>query len=357
MEGLILDHQFYTLDMLDAFESFIWADRYCGYGDFEIFMPMSPSVPPSLVQDNYLSITSSDRLMIIEQIEMATDAETGTHLTISGRSLEALLERRIIWGMKTLEGNLQDNIHMLLNENAINPTDPLRKIPGLSFRPSIDPAITSLMVNLQLICDNLYDVIFILCDINRIGFRILPNGPGTFVFELYKGIDRSYNQTENQYVIFSPKFENLLTSNYFETKKLVKNAALVGGEGEGDEKVLIEAVPDSGVVSGLDRREIFVSSTTRSRDEDGEDISPEEYEALLKEDGKKAMAETKSIVTFEGEIDAQRQFIYAQDFFIGDIVQVMNEYGMEAQSRVSELVQTHNNEGETFIPTFTTVED
>ncbi len=57
-----------------------------------------------------------------------------------------------------------------------------------------------------------------------------------FVFELYAGFDRSYDQTENPYVIFSPKFENIINSNYIESKASLKTVTLVGGEGE----VLVE---------------------------------------------------------------------------------------------------------------------
>lgn len=81
-----------------------------------------------------------------------------------------------------------------------------------------------------------------------------------------------------------------------------------------------------------------------------------EYIKQLQAKGKEAMAETKITKAFEGEIDATRQFVYGKDFTIGDLVQVVNEYGMEAKSRVSELIQSQDVNGEAIYPTFTSIE-
>ena len=82
----------------------------------------------------------------------------------------------------------------------------------------------------------------------------------------------------------------------------------------------------------------------------------EEYIKQLQAKGKETMAETKIVKAFEGEIDATRQFVYGKDFTIGDLVQVVNEYGMEAKSRVSELIQSQDVSGEAIYPTFTSIE-
>ena len=45
-------------------------------------------------------------------------------------------------------------------------------------------------------------------------------------------------------------------------------------------------------------------------------------------------------------IDGSRQFVYKKDFNIGDVVQVVNEYGQEATSRVTEIVISQDENGE-----------
>ena len=51
-----------------------------------------------------------------------------------------------------------------------------------------------------------------------------------------------------------------------------------------------------------------------------------------------------------------RQFVYKKDFNIGDVVQVVNEYGQEATSRVTEIVISQDENGESLNPTFTSTE-
>ena len=353
MEALILDGQYDTLAVLDTFTSFIWTDRYQGYGDFQVVMPVDLDILEFLKQDNYLSLPKSDRYMIVENIETQTDVESGNTLTVTGRSLESILERRVIAAYTVLTGSLQGGIQRLLNENAINPSNPNRKIPGLTFRASADPAITALTVDAQYLGENLYDTILDLCKDHDIGFRILTQGPGGFVFELYAGKDRSYDQNSLPPVVFSPSFENLLTSNYLESKKALKTAAIVAGEGEGAARKIAEAVDNSGGGSGLDRREVFVNAGDVSSSDGSEEGMPEAtYLAQLRTKGSEALADTKVTQAFEGEIDASLQFVYGKDFFIGDVVQIKNEYGMEAKSRVSELVLSQEAEGEAVYPTF-----
>ena len=188
---------------------------------------------------------------MLSDLQITSDTEDGNHVTVTGRSLESILDRRIVWGQKLLSGNLQNGIKTLLNENVISPSDSNRKIPNFIFKESIDPAITKLKLEAQYTGDNLYDVIQKICEEQGIGFKITLNDKKQFVFELYAGFDRSYDQTENPYVIFSPKFENIINSNYIESKASLKTVTLVGGEGEGAGRRYTTV----GGGSGLNRRE------------------------------------------------------------------------------------------------------
>ena len=152
MELLILDESLSGVDTLDIFESLIWTDRYSKCGDFEIYVPASEKMLSKLQKDRYVYLRESEHIMIIEDRNIETDVEQGTHLCVTGRSLESILERRIIWNQTVLSGNLQDNIQKLLNENAISPSDPKRKIPNLSFKKSSDSKITQLTIEAQ--CDS-----------------------------------------------------------------------------------------------------------------------------------------------------------------------------------------------------------
>ena len=251
MELIVLDTSLKMLSVLDTFESLIWTERYSAYGDFEVYTSINDSVLEILKDDYYLWLKESDQAMIVEDRKIESDAENGNHFTVTGRSLESILERRIIWKQTILSGNFQNGIKKLLDENIINPSDTSRKVEGLVFEASTDPAITGLTVDTQFTGDNLYDAIKKLCDSKNVGFRIKLSDDNKFVFKLYAGADRSYDQFTNPYVIFSPKFENVINTNYLESKKTLKTVTLVAGEGEGADRRTTTVACASGAGTGL----------------------------------------------------------------------------------------------------------
>ena len=353
MEILVLNTDFESVYIVDSFKSMIWTDRYNAYGDFEIYLTINPDILKYLKEDNYLWLKDSEHCMIIEDSAIDSDTEDGNHLIVTGRSLESILERRIIWGQKVLTGNLQLAIQTLLNDSIISPTIQDRKIDNFIFEPSTDPRVTELTVDTQFTGDDLYVVIKKLCQSNNLGFKIVLNDNNQFVFSLYAGADRSYNQNINPYVVFSPDFENIINSNYFTSKANLKNVTFVAGEGEGASRKTTTV----GSGSGLNRRELFTDARDISSNVDGGTLTNEQYIAKLKARGIENLSGYTAKTAFEGEVEATRLFKYGEDFFIGDIVQIANEYGHEGRAYISELVISQSEDGVSIYPTFQTIQE
>lgn len=351
MELFVLNADFESIAVIDTYESMIWTDRYNAYGDFEIYFAMDESLLEYIKEDYYLWLKDSEHSMIIEDIKIDADTEEGNRLIVTGRSLESILERRIIWGQRIFSGNLQNAIQMMLNENIISPSVADRKIANFVFVPSTDSKITSLTIDNQYTGDDLYTVIKGLCEENNIGFKIVLTDDNQFAFSLYAGADRSYDQTENPYVVFSPNFENIINSNYFSSKAGYRNVTLVAGEGEGASRKTTVV----GSASGLDRRELFTDARDISSDTEDGTLSDAEYIAQLRTKGLKNLADHMITTAFEGEVEVTRLFKYGEDFFIGDIVQIANEYGNENSAYISELIISNSDEGLSIYPTFKTI--
>lgn len=353
MDVLVLNTNFETTANVDTFKSMIWTDRYNAYGDFEIYLPVDPKFLEFFKEDYYLWLKESDHCMIVEGIVIDSDTEEGNHIIITGRSLESILTRRIVWGQKVLKGNLQNAVKTLLNEAIISPSIADRKINNFIFEASTDTRITELTIDTQYTGDDLYTIINNLCMENNIGFKIILNDENQFVFSLYSGVDRSYNQTTNPYVIFSPNFENIINSNYLTSKANFKNVTLVAGEGEGSARITTIV----GSASGLDRREIFTDARDVSSTVENGTLSDAEYRSQLEARGIKNLSEHTVSTAFEGEVEVMHLFKYGEDFFIGDVVQIANEYGHEGAAYISELIISQNEEGVSIYPTFKTVQD
>lgn len=352
MELFVVNKQLEIIDILDSFESLIWSVNFCGVGDCEIYAPASEYLLTLLQPDFYLSMKDSEHSMIIDRIELSYDADKKSHLSVMGSSLESILKRRIIWPQTLLTGNLQNGIKKLIDDSIINPTIPERKINNFVFEVSTDPNITSLTVDTQFTGTTVYDAIVGLCNTNNIGFSITISDNNNFVFKLKAGVNRSYDQLTNPYVVFSPNFENLVSSTYKFNKTKYANVALVAGEGEGTNR--ISTIVGNAV--GINRAEIYTDARDLTHNVGDTTLTDAQYLAQLADRGVKDIAESMEIISFEGQADVSKSFKYGKDFFLGDIVQLASEYGLEGKTRVSEIIYTQNLSEISVYPTFIKVD-
>lgn len=338
--------------VVDTVDSFLWIDRLNSYGEFELYTNVTVELLYLLQKDFYLKISQSDKSMIVESISVMTDAENGDKLIIRGRSLESILDRRIVLQQTIFDASsFQDGIEQILNENIISSSQPNRNVSNFVFSASVNATITALLLTAQYDGENIYDVVEYLSKKEEIGFRILLNEVNQFVFSLYVGEDRSYEQTDNPFVVFSPSFDNLISSDYRESNQYRKTYTLVFGETHGWR---VEAFISGGtLLTGLDRREIFTDASDLSTALDGGGtIDPADYHLQLKERGYKTLTENRFYSMFEGEADTTVSYKYGKDFFLGDIVQIEDKYGNLGRSKITEVMISEDPSGFRIVPTF-----
>ena len=361
MDISVLDKDFTPIAIIDSYKSFIWTDRYDRPGDFEIYTVASTEIQQILKKDYYIQILDSEHTMIIEDFTVETNAEDGNFIKIVGRSLESILDRRIVWKMTDIDGLLTSGIYKLLNDAIINPEIADRKISNFIIEDTSDTAITSLKMDHQYTGDNLLDIVMDMCEANDIGFKITLNDNNQFVFKLYKGIDRSYAQDDNSWVVFMPSFDNVINTTYTETNSGYKNVTLVAGEDRQydvdteyetlsmDEKEALRVTRTVGSGTGLYRRELYTDARDIQKEEE---MSEEEYNLKLDQRGTEKLQEASIKKQFDGQYETERMFVYGVDFFMGDVVQVANEFGNEAPSRIIEFIWSHSESGTESYPTF-----
>lgn len=363
MEIRVLNKSLLAIGIIEEFESMIWTDRYTSFGEFELYTNMSRGILPFVKRDYYLQIPESDRLMVIESINVRTNPETGDKIVVRGRSFESVLDRRIVLQQTLIDGSWQDAIERLLDENAIDSSQPQRNIPNLVFSASTDPVITALLLEAQYDSEGLYATIQYLCEKDSIGFKIALNSSNQHVFSLYAGVDRSYNQTERPYVVFSPRFDNIINTDFYHDKSLRKTYSLLFGDASAGTPHRIEAFPEPKAIyiplSGLNRREMFIDAGHISKFYEGTTIELpiEDYIEQVREYGRKILRKNVAFTQFEGEADTTNSYVYGVDFSLGDIVQVEDDYGHEAQSRITEITFSENLNGKYTIPTFRNLEE
>ena len=329
---------------MDTYISLMWCKRYYDIGAIDLQVPATTE-NVSLFRQGFF-ITRDDDLTIyrIEVIELDTSSEESNSLIIGAYDCKKILSQRIIWDQTNFRGSVENFIRRIILDNVIAPNNPDRKIERFVLEPS--KGFTD-NFEIQAQYDQLDTKIIELCKAYGYGWEVNFTG-GNFRFNLYKGIDHSIGQTENNHVIFSPDFDNLVSSKYNVNESNYKNAALVAGEGEGTER----KKRSLGTATGIERFEMFIESKASTKD--GGDLV-DYYEALIA-DGKNELAKHSTIATFEGQVEPS-SYGYKKDFDLGDIITINNEYGIKANARIVEITETWNNEGYALDPVFEYIND
>ena len=353
----VLDQSFNLVGIIDEYVSVIWRPAYYNVGDFELYLNATVKAVSLLKKDYYLvrecDITADEvgnvtytKVMIIKNFNITTAEESGDYLKVTGKELKYLLHQRIVWTQTNLTGTAENAIRRLVTENAIAPTDSKRIIPTLTlgvnagFSETIDKQVTG---------DHLDKALVDICTAYNYGWEIFIHNK-SLVLIVYQGVDSSFNQTERPYVVFSEDFDNILNSAYELKTVDYANTTLIGGEGEGLERTYTAIGEDR---SGLDRFEVFTDARDLSQNKDSETdaISDEVYLALLQERGREKLASLGFTEGFSGEV-LPVNFIYGTDYYLGDIVTIINKYGISRDVRILSVIESVDDTGAKTIPQF-----
>lgn len=335
---------FERIAVIDYATSVIWVKRFHAVGEFEIYIKASTELYELLNGDIFITRNDSNVAMYVEKIQLTTDSENGDYLTISGRSAECILSWRIVQRavFQSVNDTAESIARTLITQQLLTQSDG-GYIPWLSLGENHEWPDK---VQRQFTGKILLDVIQDLCNNYNYGFEFQWTGSG-FIINLYKGTDRSFDQTENSFVVFSPEFENLGNTEYTRDTSNYANAAIIGGEGEGNDRVFVAVYPED--ATGFRRRVIYVDA--RQSSSDGGQISEAEYKTMLEDQAKEEISLRKVTAEFNGEILEYNSYVYGVDYNLGDKVSAVNEYGIRGNAQITEITEVEDETGYKLVPT------
>ena len=339
---VVMNTNFERLAVIDDYNSLIWASRYYACGDFELCVDVNEQNMSLFMKDYYVVRDDDENVGIIEDIKIQRNQDNHELMIVTGRFLAGILGRRIIGQQTTVNGAISSCINTLITNNIINPSIAARKISNFK----LGSYTFSTTMHAQYTGKNLLETISEICETYGLGFKVTLNSSNQFVFQLYEGTDHTYDQAVNPFIIFSDKYDNLLSSEYEENYRDYSTAALVAGEGEGTERRTLWVTDGQ---TGLDRREIYVDQRNIQSD-DGE-ITDEEYNKLLQESGEEHL--TKYTVAFQGTVYFEG-VRYKEDVNLGDLCVIENsKWGIYMNSRLVEVIESVSETGQyKIVPTF-----
>lgn len=344
MVPVIMNTSFERLGMIDDYSSFIWTERYYKPGDFELCVSICSENISMLQRDYYVCRDDSEDVGIIEDIKLSSNADGEQQMIVSGRFLASIVGRRIVAQQTQFDNKaVPAIIQGLLNDAIISPSIAARKIPNFTFQD--DSGYTGTL-SVQYTGKNVLEIIEDLCETYALGFKVALESE-SFVFHLYSGIDRSYGQNENTFVVFSNDYDNLESGEYEEGYSDTVTDVLVAGEGEGLDRKMAWASKQTN--SGLARYEAFKDA--RNASTNNGKISDSVYLQQLVSDGLESI--TSFTKAFSGSVYFNN-YTYGQDIKMGDVCTIMNKrWGIGMNTRLIEMIESTSESGEhTMTPTF-----
>lgn len=360
----IRDSSLDIVGIVDAAKSIIWHSVYFGVGDFEIYAEASPEVVALMQAGNYVTRPDDLEVGIIEAIDISENAQDGMMVTATGRFAKSMLDRRLIYNLSgsvnkptILRGNVETEVRRIVYENAIACTfDSRRNIPVLALG---DVAGIPLKIvdaegkaaQKQVSYQNLLEYTDeVLAEYGLASTVILDDAAKKLRYVVYAGIDHSTdNAAGNEPIVFSKDYDNLESSSYQFNAATEKNAALIGGEGEGVERFYSLI---AGTQTGLQRREMWVDASAVNRKyKDDSDVeqtySDADYKAMLDAAGVQNLAQNVVSEVFDGTMDITHSpWQYNRDFALGDIVTMQNnEIGKYINVRLREVLEVQDENG------------
>lgn len=328
----VYDKGLNLLGIIDEFNSLQWTRRYFEAGEFELRVtPDQNNVKLLTKKDNILIRDNYTESAIIEGFDFEDNGDE-VELTVSGRFLSSVFERRILQKTINFSGESINAMKTLIN-NATKICDNFELEQTQSVSKDID---------FQCTYKNLYKYLVKISKYSLVGFRLVPNIENkVFIFETYEGVDRSSSQIENERYAFSDDQANIEKASLIYSSNTEYNFALVGGPGEGSSRKM--KTVKKGNHTGFDLREIFVDSKST---EDNENIDNQ----LIAEGENALTDETFSFGATATDIEN-----YKVKWDLGDIVDIKNEdWNVISKQRIIEVKEIIEDGKKTITPGFGT---
>lgn len=346
-------------EIIDDFISFIWTERYDEAGDFELVVAYSKDMAEKLKVYEIITHNETTKGMFIDEYDDQTDEDGVRTITIRGKSMESILDTRAVtpnvarsnhWRLANASPGQACNtlVTNICGKGMMSPND---RIPNLSIVVYTEGGPKSyITVRPQ----SLYDAVVELARSDNLGFQIdiksenFSAGNTSMLFKMYRGKER-------EDVVFSSILDSLQEEQRYHSIKDYYNVAYVWAKDcLAHEIVYAPGVPSS--ISGFNRRAMNVDAYDIDPEDEDNPYTAAELKSVLQTRGKEALSKQKEQNLLDGEASPYSDKKYRKDYFIGDIVTLIDDTNRVEKVRVIEYIWVMDGEGKRAYPTFRSIE-
>jgi len=367
MELVKLNDERQPAGLVENYDSLIWTERFnASLGEFQLQSGSVDKFMTLLPEGQLVTLRETNVPMIVETHLIERKKNQPQILTIKGRAFESILDRRA--AIKALIAGAvdwsviakipSDVAHYIITKICVEglvtaadifPPDLVQFLTPSDYLTSTGPnrqytiprgnLLTAVMAFLQTASRADATTIPPTPEVLPHGIRsIRPDQNGTAIgIEIYHGTDRSDK------VYFNASRDLLDDGSYLFSKLGSATDAYILGQSTAFamSKGLAEA-------TGMDRRVILVDGSAAGITN----------EASLIEQGKMSLSEAHETAMFDGSINQELSaYTYGVDYFLGDVVKLVGDYGLEEKARVTEFIRSEDKTGRKAYPTLSTIDE
>lgn len=298
---------------------------YQDVGEFEIYCRASRANLLALQKGRYVKLPNKRFIWVITSVRYTFTAGGARMISATGYEAKWLLNKRCILTPKELQGTITQAVYGLVNHALGTGASAARTISDNNGNHKFFVDTNDLLIDIsgtQAPRGNLMEFVNPLLKQYNCG-SIVEFENGTLKYRIFTGA------VKTQSVRFSQSLDNLLSSEYLTDDAEIATSALVVSTVD---DVDYTQTQDTGA-TGIDRAEVLVESNISTKYEDADGNEKETtpgsalYQGWLIEEGKNKLAEHITMEEVSGEIDiANSNYAFDDDFFIGDMVRVQDEY-------------------------------
>lgn len=365
MELYTLDGTFLRDNVIDEFMSVIWTERFSKAGDMELVLPYATNRMTQLAEGKFLSEKSSDELMFIE----SQSIENGL-LTVKGPSVEAFFNERYFrntadtsvsdWSSTAKPGNI---LSALVHDVAITGT----AMVGLGGTDNIIPNLvigdidqSDPVVTKKVPFGPLYDAMQPIAETAKLGMKMFLSRADPFGYELtftvYKGIDRTSGQLENDLVRFSSAQDSMTNIKQVSSIAGYKTVVYVfppSWSTTVTTPMAVYAPGSSADARGFDRRVLVIQASDISEDQITGSVT---LASLMLQAGTDALANNNYTKLVDGEVVPQPEYQYGVHYKLGDLIELVGPDGVVQKAQITEYIRSKDATGERAYPTVSVVD-
>lgn len=344
----ILDRNFKRLDILRHYTFSQYNMKFRGIGTFTVNAPLELNTIFLNREGQYYLLFNGNVHPVVGKVEdvKKESEDEENKLTITGRLALFILTKRIVSDTINTSGTTLEHMEKLVTENILKVKNN-RYIPITIDDSAVNKNKLS-KVDRQVTGGYIWDEFEELLEQDKIGVELYPKIVPTYsvndidsnildwTLKFSSGIDRTKGNVDgNVPVIFSQQLSNINRVDYERNVENHCNIAYIAGEGEGSNRKWFE-IPinqeESQETKGWERSELWIDARDiQSEDDDGNQLTDEQYNALIKQRAKEKAVENDIQESYEATVTTKnKRYVYGKDYFLGDFVTVVDtQLGLE----------------------------